>query len=572
MSLIQRMLDANLVLKRDLDRILSAGDGREPAHVLALRTGLISEDDYVRVLSEATGFPVCDALPEGYRAEPFAALTAPFLDEHAFFPLALDDRALTIAVFDPFDHVLLNSLKRVYPGTAVERRIAKREWIRAWIAAHFETDREFGGQGGQGGLAGSEADGDAGGLDLSAYGQEDLEQLRDLASEAPVIKQVNQILTAAVEGLASDIHVEPFEHRVQVRFRLDGVLREHLTLPAHMQQALVTRIKIMAKLDIAERRVPQDGRIRLKIAGKNIDLRVSTLPTMFGESVVMRILDQSSISFALGTLGFPPRELGLFEEIIRAPHGIILVTGPTGSGKTTTLYSALNSIYSVEKKIITIEDPVEYELDGINQIQVNTKAGLTFSSGLRSIVRQDPDVILIGEIRDKETADIAIQSALTGHLVFSTLHTNDAAGAVARLMEIGVDDYLLASSVICIMAQRLVRLLCDHCKEPLVPDADLLQRYGFLGNNGTDAGPPSLFLPIGCKLCNQTGYRSRKAIFELMVITDEIRELILRNKSAQAIRKLALDQGMTLLRQDGEAKVAEGITSQAEVARVCQAS
>ncbi len=560
-KLIRHMIDAKLVLKRDLDRILAAGESREPPHLVALRTGLISEDDYVRVLSEVTGYPVCEVLPEGYQGDEFSGISVSFMEEHSFFPLTKDDTGLCVAVFDPFDHVLLSSLKRVYPGTAIVLRIAKQERIRGWIAAHFESTLDPAEQG-------RSDSGETADVDFGLHGQEDLEQLRDLASEAPVIKQVNQILTAAVEGLVSDIHVEPFEHRVQVRFRLDGVLREHLALPVHMQQALITRIKIMAKLDIAERRVPQDGRIRIKIAGKSIDLRVSTLPTMFGESVVMRILDQSSISFSLDTLGFPARELRLFEEIIRAPHGIVLVTGPTGSGKTTTLYSALNSIYSVEKKIITIEDPVEYELDGINQIQVNTKAGLNFASGLRSIVRQDPDVILIGEIRDKETADIAIQSALTGHLVFSTLHTNDAAGAVARLMEIGVDDYLLASSVICIMAQRLVRLLCDHCKEPLVPDADLLQRYGFLGNNGTDAGPPSLFLPIGCKLCNQTGYRSRKAIFELMVITDEIRELILRNKSAQAIRKLALDQGMTLLRQDCWSKVRDGRTSVEEVLRV----
>lgn len=559
-SLIDRMIEANLVLKRDLDRIMAAGEGREAPHLLALRTGLISEEDYIRVLSESTGYPIRESLPENFRSDLFSALTPPFLEEHGFFPLELTPQNLRLAVFDPFDHVLLNSLKRLYPGRSIELQVCKRERIRAWISAHFGLIGEDDGPG-------AEPTDDAAQLG-SFQGQEDLEQLRDLASEAPVIKQVNQFLTAAVESRVSDIHVEPFENRVQVRFRVDGVLHEHLTLPAHMQQAMTTRIKIMARLDIAERRIPQDGRIRLKIAGKNIDLRVSTLPTMFGESVVMRILDQSSISFTLDTLGFPDRELRLFEEIIRAPHGIVLVTGPTGSGKTTTLYSALNSIYSVEKKIITIEDPVEYELDGINQIQVNTKAGLNFASGLRSIVRQDPDVILIGEIRDKETADIAIQSALTGHLVFSTLHTNDAAGAVARLMEIGVDDYLLASSVICIMAQRLVRLLCDHCKQPLDPDPVLLERYGLGADNGRPVPETPLFMPGGCKLCNHTGYRARKAIFELMVITDEIRELILQNKSAQAVRKLAMDQGMTLLRQDGWDKVRAGRTSVEEVLRV----
>lgn len=551
------MIDANLVLKRDLDRVMAAGDGREPRHLLALRTGLVSEEDYIRLLSEELGYPVCDAVPETYRPGDFPAFSAPFLEEHACFPLRLTDESLAVAVFDPLDHVLLNTLKKAAPGKAIALHVARGELIREWI------QRWYGGDGpGEGQGRGADED-EA--VSMGIQGQEDLEQLRDLASEAPIIKQVNQVLTAAVERRVSDIHVEPFEDRVQVRFRVDGVLREHLRLPGHMHQGLTTRIKIMARLDIAERRIPQDGRIRIKIAGKSIDLRVSCLPTMFGESVVMRILDQSSISFSLQTLGFPRRELSLFEEIIRAPHGIVLVTGPTGSGKTTTLYSALNSIYSVEKKIITIEDPVEYELDGINQIQVNTKAGLTFASGLRSIVRQDPDVILIGEIRDKETADIAIQSALTGHLVFSTLHTNDAAGAVTRLIEIGVEDYLLASSVICIMAQRLVRLLCEHCKQPLDPDEELLRRYD-LGGNGD--GPARLYVPAGCALCNQTGYRSRTAIFELMIISEEIRELILRNKSAMAIRKLAMEQGMTLLRHDGWGKVRAGETSVEEVLRV----
>ncbi|PTN35135.1 GspE/PulE family protein [Desulfonatronum sp. SC1] len=555
MSLIQRMIDANLVLKRDLDRVLAAGEGREPPHVLALRAGLVSEEDYVRLLSETLGYPICDGLPPAFNINDFSGLSFPFLEAHAFFPLELTDESLRVAVFDPFDHVLLGALRRLFSGRTIEMHVCRQERIKGWIQEYYSPD----------GAEQKEQSPEESETPTGFQHIEDIEQIRDLASEAPVIKQVNQILTAAVENRASDIHVEPFEDRVQIRFRVDGVLYEHVRLPIHLHQALTTRIKIMARLDIAERRIPQDGRIRLKVAGKSIDLRVSCLPTMFGESVVMRVLDQSSISFSLETLGFPPRELSLFQEIIRAPHGIVLVTGPTGSGKTTTLYSALNTIASMEKKIITIEDPVEYELDGINQIQVNAKAGLGFASGLRSIVRQDPDVILIGEIRDKETADIAIQSALTGHLVFSTLHTNDAAGAVARLLEIGVEDYLLSSSLICIMAQRLVRLLCDHCKEPLIPDADLVRRYG-LGDEGNH--PQSLFMPMSCTLCKQTGYRSRTAIFELMVITDAIRELILRSKSTTAIRNLAIEQGMTLLRRDGWDKVRAGETSIEEVLRV----
>jgi type II secretion system protein E len=399
----------------------------------------------------------------------------------------------------------------------------------------------------------------------SAYGFEDVEHLRDLASEAPIIKRVNQIMTTAVEEKASDIHIEPFEDRIQVRYRIDGILHDFLELPPHMQQAVATRLKILARLDIAERRIPQDGRIRTKIAGKSIDLRVSCLPTVYGESIVLRILDRSSINLTLESLGFPHKELTQFNDLIHSPYGIILVTGPTGSGKTTTLYSALNAINSSEKKIITIEDPVEYELDGINQIQVNPKAGLTFAGGLRSIVRQDPDVILIGEIRDKETADIAIQSALTGHLVFSTLHTNDAAGAVTRLLEIGVEDYLLSASVIGIMAQRLVRILCEECKREVIPDPEVLERYQ-IADNGRR--PEVVYEPVGCSSCAQTGYRSRTAIFELLVINDNIRDLILKNRSAVAIRNEGVANGMTLLRHDGWDKVIKGVTSVQEVLRV----
>ncbi|RLB68565.1 MAG: type II secretion system protein GspE, partial [Deltaproteobacteria bacterium] len=350
-----------------------------------------------------------------------------------------------------------------------------------------------------------------------------------------------------------------------VRFRIDGILHEHAQPAASLQQAITSRIKIMAKMDIAERRLPQDGRIRMKIAGKDIDLRVSCLPVMYGESIVMRILDRSQISYKLENLGFPTFELQQFQNLLARSYGIILVTGPTGSGKTTTLYAALNSINTPDKKIITIEDPVEYELAGINQMEVNPKAGLTFAHGLRSIVRQDPDVILIGEIRDRETADIAIQSALTGHLVFSTLHTNDAAGAVTRLIEIGVEDYLLSSSLIGIMAQRLVRILCPVCKEAFTPTPELLKKVGL----SVSAHDDQLFYkPKGCKSCSFSGYRGRTAIFELLPVSDTIRHLILGAKASTVIRDAALAEGMTLLRSDGWRKVKNGVTSIEEVLRV----
>jgi len=475
------------------------------------------------------------------------------MDEHTLLPLEATAEEVKVVLNDPFDYLVLDTLKKLYPGCRIRIYLSRKEKIRQWIDEYFQQEEK----------TDQKDDSEEAAQDL-AYAFEDMEHLKDLASEAPVIKKVNQILTSAVEESASDIHIEPFEDRLLIRFRRDGLLHEHTALPPYMQQAISTRLKIMARLDIAERRVPQDGRIKTKIAGKDIDIRVSCLPTVYGESVVMRLLDRTSATFSLERLGFPQREFKLFHELIHSPYGILLVTGPTGSGKTTTLYSALNTINSIDKKIITIEDPVEYELDGINQIHVNPKAGLTFASGLRSIVRQDPDVILIGEIRDKETADIAIQSALTGHLVFSTLHTNDAAGAIARLIEIGVEDYLLASSMIGIMAQRLVRILCPECKKKFVPDELIIQKYG-LSFNGNSR---EIFQPDGCDKCGFSGYSGRIAIFELMVVNDEIREMILQNKSVVAVRNKGISQGMTLLRSDGWSKVVDGTTSIEEVLRV----
>ena len=554
-NIIDSFIARNMITRRDVDRVLEAKISNEPLHQLIIRSGLISEDDYLDVLSQELGLPKFENLPANYDSSIFSRISALFMEEHTFVPLDMDETHLRLVVNDPFDHLVLDTVKKVFPQKKVELILGRKERIRSILQTHFSREA---------GMEETEGEGDEEALE-SVYGSEDVEQLRDLASEAPIIKRVNQIMTTAVEESASDIHIEPFEDRIQVRYRIDGILHDLMELPPHMQQAVSTRLKILARLDIAERRIPQDGRIRTKIAGKSIDLRVSCLPTVYGESIVLRILDRSSISLSLQTLGFPHKELNQFERLIHSPYGIILVTGPTGSGKTTTLYSALNAINSSEKKIITIEDPVEYELDGINQIQVNPKAGLTFAGGLRSIVRQDPDVILIGEIRDKETADIAIQSALTGHLVFSTLHTNDAAGAVTRLLEIGVEDYLLSASVIGIMAQRLVRILCEQCKREVVPDSEVLERYQIGGNGQT---PEVVYQPVGCSKCANTGYRSRTAIFELLVINDDIRDLILKNRSAVAIRNEGVANGMTLLRHDGWDKVVQGVTSVQEVLRV----
>ncbi|MGH7428705.1 MAG: type II secretion system ATPase GspE, partial [Candidatus Methylomirabilaceae bacterium] len=395
--------------------------------------------------------------------------------------------------------------------------------------------------------------------------REQVDHLRDLASEAPVIQLVNLLITRAVEARASDIHIEPFEDRLRIRYRVDGVLLDYESPPKRMQAAVISRVKIMAKMNIAERRLPQDGRIRLQILGKDLDLRVSTIPTLYGESVVMRILDRSSLLLSLEEMGMPGEVRLQFQRLIRKPHGMILVTGPTGSGKTTTLYTALSEINSPDKKIITIEDPVEYQLRGVNQIHVKPKIGLTFANGLRSIVRQDPDVIMVGEIRDAETADIAIHSALTGHLVFSTLHTNDAPGAITRLLDMGIETYLVSSVLVAVLAQRLVRVICPECREPCQLDLAAVRKMGI----GTDIdGSLEVFRGKGCSACNFTGYYGRTGIYEFLVISEEIQRLILEKTDANTIRQRALALSMKTLWDDGWRKVQQGVTTLDDLLRV----
>ena len=388
---------------------------------------------------------------------------------------------------------------------------------------------------------------------------ENLEHLRDMASEAPVIRLVNAIIAQAIEKRASDIHIEPFEKEFRVRYRVDGVLFNQEAPPRELKAAIVSRLKLMAKLNIAERRLPQDGRIKIKILGREVDLRVSTLPTLYGESVVMRLLDRSAGDFYdLRRLGFDNHMLSRMEYYTQLPHGIFLVTGPTGSGKSTTLYSALKNINIPDKKIITIEDPVEYQMDGINQIHVNPTIGLTFAAGLRHIVRQDPDVIMVGEIRDRETADIAIRAALTGHFVFSTLHTNDAPSAITRLTDMQVENYLITSSLVAVLAQRLVRVICRQCKvssgRAIAPDGENIET----------------FRGAGCEVCSGSGFQGRMGIFELMELNEDIRKLIMSNADASAITLAARRDGMRNLREDGWLKVRDGVTTSAEVMRVTQ--
>lgn len=515
------------------------------------------EEEWLQELSEELGIPAISVgqLPEA----PYilGALPLKFMREHKVFPFRLKDNALSVVIGDPLDVYTLDAI-RLATGFQLDLYLGRERDILEAIDQYY----------GSGATTMEKIIEDMQGeeVPLSYETEEDVERLKDIASEAPVIRLVNLIITKAVEKGASDIHIEPYEDALYVRYRIDGILQDADAPPKRLQAAIISRVKIMAKLNIAERRLPQDGRIKLRVLGKEIDLRVSAMPTVYGESVVMRILDRSSIVFSLQRLGFGPDTLGGFQELIAKPYGIILVTGPTGSGKTTTLYAALEKINSKEKKIITVEDPVEYQLNGVNQIQVKPQIGLTFGHCLRSIVRQDPDIIMIGEIRDLETAEIAIQSALTGHLVFSTLHTNDAAGAITRLVDMGIEHFLVASSIEGILAQRLVRVLCDKCKEPYPLDGEVQTD---LGMDEVD-GNVVVFRPTGCAECNQTGYRGRTGIFELLMVSEEIRDLVMRKTSSNVIRNRAVELRMRLLRQDGWRKVRKGITSIEEVLRVTQ--
>lgn len=397
---------------------------------------------------------------------------------------------------------------------------------------------------------------------------EEVGDLLDDTSASPVIRLVNLMFSQAVRDGASDIHIEPYQNSMKIRQRLDGILYDMFSPPKHVQSTLISRVKIMAKLDIAEKRLPQDGRIELKVGNKEIDVRVSTLPTAFGERVVLRLLDKSSVLISLVDLGMPQERLAKFTSQISSPNGIILVTGPTGSGKTTTLYAALTSINNTDINIITVEDPIEYRISGIGQVQVNPKIDLTFASGLRSIVRQDPDVILVGEIRDTETAEIAIQSALTGHLVFSTLHTNDAASAITRLRDMGIEPFLIASSINAILAQRLVRILCENCKEAYTPNSSELRKIGLIPEK---VGNVQFYREVGCSKCHHTGYRGRQGIFELLLMTKELKTLVMQTSDANAIKQFAVAKnGMITLNRDGAMKVLQGKTTIEEVYRVCQ--
>jgi len=550
-ALVRRGKVREMDLARARRLSAQADDLRLPA--LLVKLGVVSERDVAETLAEASGLPLVgppdypdvSPLPEGVAAR--------FLKDRHAVGVATREGGFVVAVEDPFDAELIHALG-----------LACGQPVHPVVGLASEIDRALEQQIGSGrSVMGQIVDNLGGDEDAD---EADVEHLKDLASEAPVIRMVNLIMQRAVESRASDIHVEPFEQQLKVRFRIDGVLRDVEAPPVRSTAAVISRIKIMAKLNIAERRLPQDGRIKLQVQGKELDLRVSTVPTMYGESVVIRLLHKESITFDFGTLGFEGAVLRRFLEILELPHGIILITGPTGSGKSTTLYTALHKINTPSRKIITVEDPVEYQLEGVNQIQVKPQIGLNFASALRSIMRQDPDVIMIGEMRDLETARIAVQSALTGHMVLSTLHTNDAAGGVTRLMDMGLEDYLITSTVNGILGQRLVRRLCQHCREPHPALEEVAEEMGL--RRFQRDGEVVLYRPVGCEQCGGTGFRGRLAILEFLVMSDEVRRLVMSHAQARQIEEVALREGMHTMYDDGIRKALMGLTTVEEVLRV----
>ncbi|PPK72500.1 type II secretion system protein E (GspE) [Methylobacter tundripaludum] len=522
---------------------------------LLVKLGLCSELDVADAFVESGRFE--KVTPDHYPLEMQLPETVPlrFLKNYHVIGLGQNgghNDDITVALMDPEDRFVIDALK-----LATGKNIIAKVGLLSEIDAALEV---------QYGEGRSQMDKLVDDLAVDDLGEEDLEHLKDLASEAPVIKMVNLIMQRAIESRASDIHIEPFEQSLKVRLRVDGVLKEIDAPSVKSTAAVISRVKIMAKLNIAERRLPQDGRIKVQMLGKELDLRVSTIPTMYGESVVIRLLDKETTVLDFAALGFSGKHLQQFIEVLSQPHGIILITGPTGSGKSTTMYAALKQLNTSERKIITVEDPVEYQMDGVNQIQAKPQIGLTFASALRSIVRQDPDVIMIGEMRDLETARIAVQSALTGHLVLSTLHTNDAAGGVTRLLDMGLEEYLLTSTVNGILAQRLVRKLCPACKQRYTPSQDIID--GMRLRRFAPEGDIVLYKPVGCPSCGGLGYRGRLAIIEFLQMTDPLRKLIMAHEEAGAIQRLAIEEGMTTMYENGLVKALQGITTLEEVLRV----
>jgi len=508
--------------------------------------GTLTEDDVLGTIADQFGLKYCHVNAEAIDATVTAVVTSEIARKYGVVPILADDYSVTVALSDPMGYDAIDSLRYVLNGKEVDAVLCPLSEVKSAMARLYPPDD-----------ADEVTTRDEIGDDGSATGD-----------DAPVIKLATLIITNAIKMKASDIHIEPMEKEFRVRYRIDGALRKMDSPPKRLQSAIISRFKIMSKMKISEKRIPQDGRIQINVGGRDLDLRVSSVPTNHGESIVMRILDKSNLSLGLPQLGFLSDDQTTFERLIKLPDGVVLVTGPTGSGKTTTLYACLGQINTPDKKLITVEDPVEYQMSGINQVQVNKDVGLDFSAALRSILRQAPNIVMIGEIRDDETADIAMEAALTGHLVFSTLHTNDAPSAVTRLLDIGVKPFLVASALRAAMAQRLVRAICENCKESYTPTDRELKMLGALASGTNQQIPDHMYHGAGCDKCHKSGYKGRKGIFEIFKVDDTIQRLIFDHAPATLLRQRAREMGMRTLREDGMLKVASGMTSLSEVLRV----
>lgn len=511
-----------------------------------LSSGAIDEDSVLGTIADQFGLKYCHLNAEAISEEAMRAVPADIAKKYGVVPVVANETSVTVALVDPMGYDAIDSLRYVLTGKDVDAVLSPIAEVKAAMDKIYADGAD---------AAVSTRDED--GVDDAASGD-----------DGAVIKLANMIITTAIKMKASDIHIEPMEKEFRIRYRIDGALRKMDSPPKRLQGAILSRFKIMSKMKISEKRIPQDGRIQITVGGRDLDLRVSSVPTNHGESIVMRILDKSNLSLGLPQLGFLSDDQTTFEKLIKLPDGVVLVTGPTGSGKTTTLYACLGQINTPDKKLITVEDPVEYQMSGINQVQVNKDVGLDFSAALRSILRQAPNIVMIGEIRDAETADIAMEAALTGHLVFSTLHTNDAPSAVTRLLDIGVKPFLVASALRAAMAQRLVRAICEKCKESYTPTEREIKMLTGLASGTNATVPDTMYHGVGCDRCGKTGYKGRKGIFEIFKVDDTIQRLIFDHAPATLLRQRAREMGMRTLREDGMLKVASGMTSLAEVLRV----
>jgi len=564
----QLLVEHGYITQEQLHQALEAQSGLPTAEALGdtlVSMGFISERDKLRCLALQWGVEFVELDSVELQPEFARRIGQELARRYKAIPIGQPNGKVVVAMKDPNDIYAIDHL-RLLLGADVEPVLAEEEDILQAISRTFANDASVA-------AAVDEAlkDIDLADVQLASEvedGEISVEVLREMVEEAPIVRLSNLILTRAVQDGASDIHIEPQRECVKVRYRIDGILHDAMTLPRKVQASLISRLKIMANLDIAEKRAPQDGRISIVADGRHWDFRVSTLPAVFGEKIVIRVLDKSAISIGLQRLGLLPRTLEQFEMLIQRTYGIIIVTGPTGSGKSTTLYSVLSKLNSPEKNVVTIEDPVEYELPGITQVGVNPRAGLTFATGLRTMLRQDPDIIMVGEIRDSETALIAIEAALTGHLVLSTMHTNDAPGAIARLIDMGIEPFLIASSLAGVLAQRLLRTICTRCKTPYSPPMDAVRRLGI--THAIDQ-QVTFYRGAGCEWCKQTGYKGRVGVFELMRVNDAIRDLTLQRASSHLVKEAAINNGMMTLKEDATEKVLLGVTTLEESLRVIYA-